>query len=445
MAEEYQHINYSAQDIEKYLKGQLSAAEMHAMEKAAHEDPFLAEALEGYMNAGDKNVTASLAEIKTKLHQRNFDTTPIVPIRRRNNWLSVAAAVLLIMGAATTWYLLRPTETDSIAQQKKKSEPVINKDSSVTQDEVARATDTAVSTPKISAAKADTNVLPQTRLNYEPAKKNAENNSSAKNLTAAPEANQTEDEINTKELRAIVAEQAGDVVSELKKNRATQELPRPRAVTRQMETESRAAQYDPPTIKTYVFTGSITDSNKQALPFVNVSIPNTNVNTYSDARGHFRVVAGDSSISLHLKAIGYIEKNIELAQTDGNVSIKMQAVNTSMDDVVVVGYGSKKQKANADYKKNNEENEAEPIDGWTNYDTYLQNNVRLQNTSSAQQQGSVELSFTVDAYGNPYDFKVDLSSCLTCEKEAIRLIKQGPRWKIQGTAKTAKVSLTMYF
>ena len=47
MSEEKNIINYTAADIEKYWKGKLSAAEMHAMEKAAMEDPFLSDALEG--------------------------------------------------------------------------------------------------------------------------------------------------------------------------------------------------------------------------------------------------------------------------------------------------------------------------------------------------------------------------------------------------------------
>ena len=45
MSENNYHINYSASDIEKYWKGQLSAAEMHSMEKAAMDDPFLADAI----------------------------------------------------------------------------------------------------------------------------------------------------------------------------------------------------------------------------------------------------------------------------------------------------------------------------------------------------------------------------------------------------------------
>ena len=42
------NIPYSAEDIRKYLDGRLSDPEMQAMEKAALDDPFLADAIEGY-------------------------------------------------------------------------------------------------------------------------------------------------------------------------------------------------------------------------------------------------------------------------------------------------------------------------------------------------------------------------------------------------------------
>ncbi len=43
--DKYKH--YSAADIREYLRGDLSAREMQALEAAALEDPFLADALEG--------------------------------------------------------------------------------------------------------------------------------------------------------------------------------------------------------------------------------------------------------------------------------------------------------------------------------------------------------------------------------------------------------------
>jgi hypothetical protein len=46
MNNELNHIqNYSADDIRRYWNNQMSPAEMHALEKAAMDDPFLADAL----------------------------------------------------------------------------------------------------------------------------------------------------------------------------------------------------------------------------------------------------------------------------------------------------------------------------------------------------------------------------------------------------------------
>ena len=66
MTDNNSHINYSAADIEKYWKGQLSAADQHAMEKAALEDPFLADAMEGYEERA--MLPASLQQITADIH-----------------------------------------------------------------------------------------------------------------------------------------------------------------------------------------------------------------------------------------------------------------------------------------------------------------------------------------------------------------------------------------
>ena len=48
MKKEKNNNQYSAEYIRKYLDGQLSDQDMQALEKAALEDPFLADAIEGY-------------------------------------------------------------------------------------------------------------------------------------------------------------------------------------------------------------------------------------------------------------------------------------------------------------------------------------------------------------------------------------------------------------
>ena len=64
-------------DIEKYLRNELSPAERHALEKKALSDPFLADALEGGESFPDfstdvQKLNASLNERINKIFYINF-------------------------------------------------------------------------------------------------------------------------------------------------------------------------------------------------------------------------------------------------------------------------------------------------------------------------------------------------------------------------------------
>ena len=60
--------NYSASDIERYHAGTMTASERHALEKAALEDPFLADALEGYTYSATAQL--DLEKIKARLIEK---------------------------------------------------------------------------------------------------------------------------------------------------------------------------------------------------------------------------------------------------------------------------------------------------------------------------------------------------------------------------------------
>ena len=59
---------YTADDIMRYHSGLMPETEMHALEKAALEDPFLADALEGYLNTSIPK--EDLAEIRERLSKK---------------------------------------------------------------------------------------------------------------------------------------------------------------------------------------------------------------------------------------------------------------------------------------------------------------------------------------------------------------------------------------
>src|SRR3954449_8225347 len=106
MVDQNTHINYSAEDIERYLKGGMSAKEMHDMEKAALKDPFLADAIEGYSNASFVESQKHLNEISTAL-QTQKEETKVVPLHTKSfYWWRVAAMIILVLGVGVvSWFI----------------------------------------------------------------------------------------------------------------------------------------------------------------------------------------------------------------------------------------------------------------------------------------------------------------------------------------------------
>ncbi|MEO7530031.1 MAG: hypothetical protein ABIS69_01430, partial [Sediminibacterium sp.] len=93
--------NYSKQytlaDIEQYLQGKLSPAEMHTLEKAALQDAFLADAIEGYQLADMADIHNDITDINNQLSSGSAKVIPVTG--KLNRWWQVAAAVIILAGA----------------------------------------------------------------------------------------------------------------------------------------------------------------------------------------------------------------------------------------------------------------------------------------------------------------------------------------------------------
>ena len=112
MAQDKQHINYTAEDIARYHRGELSSGERHAMERAALDDPFLADAMEGYLVPG-VDATVHMNLLHQRLANRLEDEkqkTPVVALPQKGfQWWKVAAMILLVAGAGYLVYLFTLT------------------------------------------------------------------------------------------------------------------------------------------------------------------------------------------------------------------------------------------------------------------------------------------------------------------------------------------------
>lgn len=437
------HIKtYTAQDIDRYLNRQMSAAEMHALEKAALEDPFLAEAIEGYVNMPPGSVQKDIEKMVSALDEKT--AARVVSIGFKKWMWSAAAAVIVLLGVTTTWYWLRPPADSPIAEQKETpAQPGIAKDS------ISPATATAGE----STATASPTEKKATPLPLPPATLADEN-------TGKSSARREEDykKTGTVKNKALPAEKEEELEAGSKepddlflKRKQTTDIPRGdvAAAAAQAEDQRSVSGYFAPRI----FSGKITDDKNKALPFVNISIPNTPAGTYSDAQGNFRLTSADTQLVVQLKSVGFEEKKVTLYSNVSNNMVQLMPSENSLAEITVTGYGINRKKsmpaakqAKQEEADKEQEAEAEPKDGWAAYDAYMMNNSRLPEANShLVLKGTVELSFIVNKYGVLSDFRVELSSCAVCEKEAVRLIKEGPAWKLVSGDKSARVTLTMHF
>ncbi|HNC12311.1 MAG TPA: hypothetical protein PLF59_11115, partial [Cyclobacteriaceae bacterium] len=95
-------------DIEKYLAGKLTSAEMHALEKKALSDPFLAEALEGAEQIDAADFANDIAALNEKLTKRKSGmwTWP----------LRIAATLLLLtVSMFVIWVALKKDTDETLA------------------------------------------------------------------------------------------------------------------------------------------------------------------------------------------------------------------------------------------------------------------------------------------------------------------------------------------
>lgn len=401
----------------------MTPSEMNALEKAALEDPLLADALDGYAVTGI-NASADMADLNRRLAHRLEEGAKLVPIGSNKAgipWLRFAAMLVVLLGAALMIYQFAfNKEKTPIAQQASQQEqqpasaPAIPADTSTTFNNTNTASGAVMG--ENDAANKET-----------PAK-----NSRKDELPAAPTAEQDAAQATAS---AMSKEAALELKAHESMARKTLALPVPDTAGTGKEQDrtpdDALAATSAPQSYNYsrpnIFRGRITDASNNPLPFANITNASDNIGTYSDARGNFVLTSPDSVIEVQIRSLGFLHENVRLHPDSLPARIALREDRNNANAIVL----SKKVSGNRSRNANMTLEEPEPADGWTNYDAYLANNLNVPETYKSKQNsgGEVELSFEVNTLGEPVNITVVRSLCETCDKEAIRLVKEGPRWK----------------
>jgi hypothetical protein len=483
--------NFTATDIEKYHRGLLSNKEMHDLEKAAMDDPFLADALEGYAVAG-VNAGTHIADLQKRVAER-VSTAKVVVINAspQSSFRVLRAAVLVAFVAGASLLIFQFGFNKKSAQIA--SAETASKEDKKINDTAINSTIVPVGTTTTEKPVSETsaeNLKKELAIKSSPteindielapgAGKDIINNPSkvTSNATAddgvedkplikgeiapipapAPIKSTNEKADNykisdkTADRKDIEKEETLKTFSLKSKKRDANDLG---LITKEKEAaqNNRDAASSPKLNQqgfsnqtTNLFRGRVTDADNKGVPFAKViNVQDNNAGTYTDPNGNFNLIYPDTVLTVQVRSIGFDNTNVQLRNNVITNQVIMQEDRKSLSEVVVSN--QKPIVTNNSRAANIKLEEPEPADGWENYDTYVANNLEVPEDVKTKQAGtgSVEVSFEVNKNGQPINIKVEKSLCPKCDAEAKRLIKEGPKWK-QNAAKKGKTTVTISF
>ncbi len=396
----------------RYIKGLRKGKEAHRIELEAMKDSFLSDALDGF-NTVDGNHPERISRLQKNIQKQitnknNAITTKKSAVLQPKNtavfipWkkLSIAATVLICLSLGG-YYLLKNEKTFSTEQQSVLSESQKNQSRN----------------EKPLTSNGDTLII----YMPEPLVK--------KDLIAKVQIN--EKKSKNQEVAIVQSE--------------TSQIQEPDAIEYYKSSEIAVNRPVSKSDTTKQIKGIVTDKAGDPLIGVSVSQKGSAGGTVTDVNGNFILGIADNK-SVILDYIGY--DHVELTpDTNKPMVIAMNESSQSIDEVVVVGFGSQKKIAvtgaitavdiskerATPYKpitESDKETKPEPEIGMKAYNNYLKSNLIHPTDSICKDvKGKVKLRFSVNKDGMPYNIEVIKSLCKTSDIEAIRLIQSGGKWK----------------
>ena len=432
--------------IRKYLNGELNARAMHELERRALDDPFLADALEGFEQTSASH-EANLAELTDRLHQRTEKKMgKIVP------WipLSAAASILVVLGAGIWFFTNRSNKSEpkrtvaqNVVAEKKEtptaSNPTIAADTLTIEENKAIV---QTQSPNVRAEKKTeikSNIAGQTddkaelketppvssdlsvaQANVVPAAANQSVNADkADKGYEYKYLNPKKDSLSANEILVgdISRKKAASGVADKHKS-----LPSSPTLL-----QSRVDGVNVNPGDGHTVTGTVVDDNGLPLTGATVKVQGRNFGAVTDANGKFTLQDVPQGQTLSVNYIGHSGKKVK-ADWD-SMRISLDPASSSLSEVVVTK------------EIENGNQNAHPRDGWKSYNDYLDKNAQ----SPDGKTGKGKVSFTVAPDGKLSQFKVVKSLSDDADKKAISLISNGPAWVGNADGKTKEVTVTVKF
>ena len=408
-----------------YIRGLRKGKEAHRLERESMQDPFLADAMDGYSQVeGNHEQRIEKLRMQVSAHSAKKKNT------RAITW-SIAACLAIGFGISSYFLFLKKSMTDEVFIAKesvssKLAEPAVPPTPAIP------ATPTVPATPQkeiaLATAKVKTDSTPASE-DSTPVSEITARQADKKDMIAKIQAT-SQPQQSTPVATVPVMEEVSEETAALQEVVATMD-------TFESESDKKMKMAKVATILSpnNMIKGRVTNEKGEPLIGASVTYKGTNIGTITNMNGEFSLVKKDDKKRLTAEYIGYDPVEIRV-DTSRTMLIAMNENKQALNEVVVVGYGAKKNKksttlgSDAKVKEQTEkEITPQPVIGKRSYQKYLKEHlVRPTDEKCAQVKGKVVLTFLVNNEGRPFYIKVKESLCESADKEAIRLIQEGPDW-----------------
>lgn len=392
----YYNKQWGVSDFKRYHSQQMPAAERHALEKAALDDPFLEDALDGYAFAATP--VEDIVELSNNLAQPKEQSRVVVlPIRSRHIFLKVAAILVLVAGL--TWLLYPGTKEPS-------RELVATTTQGTVPSQISDTGDTVSSESTQQLVAANDTALPDNVV------------TSRSPLVPAEKPSR----INAKDLEKANTDVATKTTED-KFATTTDQKTAASPVSKANDLEA---------IANNAIKGRVVDDQGAPVPYATVSVPQSNSNVASDANGVFMLKnMQQTDVVANVAAPGFETANAPLvANREGN-TVVLKESKGALEEVIVLGYGPRKKTTNSVRPDKQTEHfnilsltNARPRASGSNF-TDSVNRLAAQ-IAFADTTGYVLLRFELDANGKAKNIATVKSLSSSTDRAATQLLQNLP-------------------
>lgn len=398
MVDKKKNIIYSKADIDNYLQGKMPYDEMHLLERAALQDAFLADAIEGYSSAEKAATDIHLSEIDFLIAGNKLPAKVVSLAKAKPKWINVAAATVLFAGLGWLSFKLMSKENN-------RNSVTIAEKKSATKQGLQQAVDSIILPQKSVATNLNKNKSKE--VFFTDVGKETKGNNNSLNVISG---------------NATVKSNLADNGSVDTKNYTASNF-------------NGSNQYGPST------------SNASVNYSYNFNTPNDSAIT----KEQFLATANNVQEKKIAESVtvNYAPKKV-FTNTNFSTATLLKKIDDSTANITSEKANSAvKKMQNNTYKMQQTNLPAMPINGWDAFNEYIKKNgatVVLNEMNNVLKTDTVTnkptmIVFDIDKNGSPKKIKILQSAGVDNDQKSIDLIKNGSKWKTSNKKQKGNVSI----